>query len=144
MPGKAVPTKRPWFKLDVDFLHQDTIATLWDDFGPIGPLALIAIIAEAKKADLAGMRPPSDQGILDTRAAALARIVRSDAQTVLAVVQRAVDLRLLEYLPGSEEPAQRLVVRSRKRQAWEPRDATAAARQARKRAGEAEDDELDF
>jgi hypothetical protein len=143
VPGKAVPTKRPWFKLDVDFLVQDTIAELRADFGAAGPLTVIAIIAEAKKSDLAGQRPPRDQGILEIRATSLAHIVSSDAGTVLEIVQRAVDLGLLEHVEGSDVAAGRLRVRSLKRGPWEPRDATAAARQARRRQGEDDTDDDD-
>jgi len=133
MPGKQVPAPRPWFKLDTDFLHQDTIRTLLDEFGHVGPLVVLEIIAQAKKADLAGLRPVGEQGTLSTRTGALARDLSTSPETVQAVVSRAVDLGLLDYLEGTDIDAGRLVVRSLKRGAWEPRDGAAAARQARKR-----------
>ena len=66
MPDKQRP--RNWLHLDVDFLNQDTIADLRDEFGPAGPLAMIAVITEAKRADLGGVRHPGDQGIVSIRA----------------------------------------------------------------------------
>ena len=143
MPRKSVPTPRPWFRLDVDFLHQDTIRTLLREFGPSGPLAFVAIVAEAKKADLGGTRTPSEQGIVSMRTAALASILETTPEAVGAIVSRSVELGLLECLPNTDLDSGRLVVRSLKRGAWEPKDATAAARQARKRQADedSEDDE---
>jgi hypothetical protein len=133
VPGKQVPTPRPWFKLDTDFLHQDTIRTLMAEFGHAAPLVVLEIFAEAKKADLAGLRPVGEQGTLSTRAAALASVLDVAPEAVQAIVSRAVELGLLAYLDGTNIDAGRLVVRSLKREAWEPRDGTAAARAARKR-----------
>jgi hypothetical protein len=141
MPGKPVPAKRPWRKHDLDFLQQDTIRGLLSKFGPLGPLTIMAILDEAKKADLSGSRAPADQGILSVRLDGLASTLNADAESVAAIVRRAVDIGLLAYLPGTDEPAGRLVVRSTKRDGWEPRDGTAAARKARSRQ-EAEDDHI--
>lgn len=135
------PTKRPWFKFDLDFLNQDTIADLRDEFGAAGPLTIFAVLAEAKKEDLSGLRPASKQGTLNTRSTALARLVGAPADTIATIVTRAVELGLLELLDGSDVATGRLVVRSLKRAGWEPKDATAASRQARKRQRDAESHE---
>jgi hypothetical protein len=129
MPDKRRP--RSWLHLDVDFLNQDTIAELRDAFGAAGPLTVLAIITEAKRADLGGLRTPKEQGIVSFRASALARLVGTSQDIARAVVQRSVELGLLEWLPGTDLDAGRFVVRSLKRGAWEPEDATASARAAR-------------
>lgn len=141
MAGGSKPTPRPRFKLDVDFLGQDTIEQLRDDHGPAGPLLIVAVIAGAKEADLSGVRPPAAQGKLSVRAVALGRKIGADAEVVLAIVRSAVDLGLLECCEGTDLVTGRLVLRSLKRRAWEPFDATAAARKARSR--QAEDDDAD-
>jgi hypothetical protein len=126
---------RSWLFWDFDFLGQDTIAELRDQFGPAGPLTILAILSEAKKADLAGLRTPSEQGILSIRAGALAKLVGVSADVVTAVVSRSVDIGLLEWRDGTDLDAGRFVVRSLKRGEWEPKDATAAARSGRARNG---------
>ena len=141
---KPTPTKRPWIKLDLAYYEQDTIATLEDEFGAVGSKAMLVILLQAKTADLSG-RPPSEQGILDTRVSALARTLRAAPEVTSAIVSRCVDLGLLEYLPGTDPASGRLVVRSLKRGGWEARDATAAARKARSRARQGQpDDEMNF
>ncbi len=135
MPDKRRP--RSWFHCDIDFLAQDTIAELCDEFGPAGPLTIFALITEAKRADLGGLRPPGEQGVASIRARALGRLVGAPEETVTAVVARSVEARLLKYLDGTDLDAGRIVVRSLKREQWEPNDATAAARSARKRSREA-------
>lgn len=135
MPDKRRP--RNWLHLDVDFLNQDTIEDLRHEFGPVGPLTIIAIITQAKKSDLGGLRPPGEQGVLSIRVSSLARLVGASREVVGDVVSRSVDLGLLECLEGMNPTDGRLVIRSLKRDAWEPKDATAAARAARKREREA-------
>lgn len=132
MPDKRRP--RNWLHLDVDFLNQDTIADLRDEFGPSGPLTILALVLEAKRADLGGLRIPSEQGIVSIRAGALARLVGVPADVVASVVGRSVEIGLFEWHKGTDLDAGRFVVRSQKRGPWEPNDATAAARAARKRA----------
>ena len=142
MPGKRVPTPRPWIKLDVEFLSQDTTEQLRDKFGAAGPLLLVAVFLGAKESDLAGMRPTDEQGQLSIRAAALGRKIAVDAETVVAIVREAMKLGVLECLDGTNlDKDGRLVLRSLKREAWEPQDATAAARKARSR--EQDDDDED-
>jgi hypothetical protein len=137
-PDKQRP--RNWLHLDVDFLNQDNIADLRDEFGPAGPLTILALITEAKRSDLGGLRTPSEQGILSIRTRALARLVGEPTNAVAAIVSRSVEMGLLECLDGTDADTGRLVVRSLKRKAWEPSDATAAARAARYRHRSATDD----
>lgn len=132
MPGKAMPRPRPWLPLDLDYLDQDTIRELLSEFGAAGPLIFIAILLEAGKQARAGL-PVSQQGTMTARAAALAMKVGSDAETVCRIVHRCVAIGLLELLDGSDLDAGRLVVRSLKRGPWEPKDASATRRDARRR-----------
>jgi len=131
MPDKRRP--RNWFHCDIDFLGQDTIIELREEFGAAGPLTIFALITEAKRADLGGLRLPSEQGVVSARARALGRLVGASEEVVTAVVARSVEIGLLEYLDGTDLDGGRLVVRSLKRGPWEPSDATAAARSARNR-----------
>lgn len=133
MPGKARQRPRPWLPLDIEFFQQDTIGALLDEFGCAGPMAFLHILCEARKSDLAGLRPISEQGRYSFRTAALAHTLRTTSTAAGAIVSRCVDLGLLAYLDGTDLDAGRVVVRSLKREAWEVKDATAAARQAHKR-----------
>ena len=131
MPDKRRP--RSWVCLDVDFLNQDTVADLRQEFGPSGPLTILAIILEAKRADMGGSRTPAEQGVANIRTGALARLVGTSQEAVTAIVRRSVTLGLLESFPGTDFDTGRLIVRSLKRGPWEPKDATAGARAARSR-----------
>jgi hypothetical protein len=141
MPRKSVPLPRSWFRFDLDYLQQDTIRDLLDEFGPVGPLLFFQILCEAKKADLAAVRPQSQQGVLSARASALARTVGTDVETLWRLVSHAEGIGLLQVMDGTDQESGRLVARSLKRAAWEPMDANAASRQARKRQGSDPDED---
>jgi hypothetical protein len=119
--------------LDVDYLTQDTIAELRHGFGAAGPLAFVALILEARKQGSAG----GEQGVVAMRYTALAGLVGCTADEAKGIVQLAAEIELVA-LQGADE--RRFTARMLKRDAWEPKDVRGAARKARQRTRDPEDD----
>jgi hypothetical protein len=107
---------RPWLPLDVAFLDQDTIRTLGERFGAAGPLAIIALIAEASAAIPTKTKGNFD--LVESRYAALARRVYIDTDEAKAIVQMAAELDLVDVI---ESDARRYKLRLLKWDKWHPK-----------------------
>lgn len=133
MSAKSTP--RPWTRLDLAFLEQDTVCTVGEQFGAGGIVVLLACILEAKRAAMAGA-PTDEQGMVSLRYSALARTTFVAEAEVRAIVAALVNLGLLVMMSGSTSG--RFTARLAKWSAWEPRDSTGATRQQRYRARRAD------
>ncbi len=119
---------RPWFALDNAFLTRGSIESLADQFGPAGPLAVIALIGETG-ASIGGGKS-KDFDVLSWRYSYLARRIRIDATTAQAVVHGAAGVGLVEVI---SENGDRFAVRLLRWGEWHPKDPLAAERKARER-----------
>jgi hypothetical protein len=126
MPGKRYP--RPWCRLDREYLAQDTVRELGQQFGAAGPLVFLAIVLEAGKT--------ASGGWVEMRYQALAQLAFVDAEIARDVVTATGTLGLLDGLHGDAERFRGLLTRF---DAWEAKDPTAAERQARARERESRD-----
>lgn len=135
MAGKARP--RQWVSLDVDYFGQDTIVELRHGFGPAGPAAFVALILEARKQGSAGGK----KWTVELRYTALAGLVGCTADEAKGIVHLAAEVGLVA-LQGDD--GRRFVATMLKADKWEPKDASAASRQKRKREGAAPDDDPDI
>lgn len=122
---------RPHATLDRDFLAQDTVRDLGEQFGPVGPLVLLALICAAGKVTSA-----STPGIVDLRYTGVARETFTKPDIVRAIVRELVPLGLLTEL---EEGSRRFRGRMVKFDRWESVPMTDAERKARQRAREGEE-----
>ena len=137
MPAKSTP--RPWTRLDLAFLEQDTVRTVGENFGPGGVTVLLACILEAKRAAMAGA-PATEQGTCSLRFSALARsafVTEEDARRIIAALVG------LDLLAMQDESEARFTAKLVKWSAWEPRDSSGSGRQQRYRDRHAEHDEPD-
>ena len=121
MAGKRY--KRPWCRLDREYLAQDTIRELAERFGPVGPLVFLAVILEAGKS-------PSG-GLVESRLSALGSLAFTTPERVRQVVCGAADLGLIADLDYDEE---RFRGRLTRWADWEAKDPTGADRSADYRA----------
>lgn len=120
MAGKRYP--RPWCRLDREYLAQDTVRELGQQFGAAGPLVFLAIVLEAGKT--------ASSGWVEMRYRALAQLAFVDAEIARDVVTTIGTLGLLDGLHGD---AERFRGHLSRWEAWEAKDRTAADRQARAR-----------
>lgn len=119
MTAKRRP--RPHTTLDREYLSQDTIRELGQEFGPAGPLVFLAIILEA------GKQTSGAAGTVELRYRALANLASTDAGTVRAVIAAAIRVDLLaDVLEGAERFSARLT----RWDIWESKDQTGAKRSA--------------
>lgn len=132
----ARSTPRPWVRLDLAFFEQDTVRDIGERFGPGGPLILLALIIEAKRAAMSGA-PLEAQGSVSLRYAALARMAFVAEADARAIVAALADLDLLQSV---DDDGRRFTARLTKWAAWEPRDSAGAARQRRYRDRQAPDE----
>jgi hypothetical protein len=114
---------RPWFALDNAFLTRASIESLADNFGPAGPLAIIALVCEASSAI-------RDFGLLDWHYPCLAKRIRTDTETAKAIIHAAVGLGLVKVV---SEDGDEFKLRLLRWSEWHPKDPTAAARKRRSR-----------
>jgi hypothetical protein len=127
---------RGFLPLDLQYLSQDTIVELGEEFGAAGPLAFLVILLEAKAAAAGGLSP-AKQGSLTMRYRALARqAYLTDAETARRIVAKAADLGLL-LIEGGDP--QHFTARLVKWHRWEPKDVGAAARKQAQRSRDRED-----
>jgi hypothetical protein len=119
---------RPWFKLDRTFLTRGSIETLADQFGPAGPLAIIALVCEAASTQGGGKREEFE--VIEWRFGFLGRRIRVDAATATAIVRAAAAVGLVELLMDDGE---RFKLRLLRWKDWHPKDPLAAERQQRHR-----------
>jgi hypothetical protein len=124
MPPKSRP--RPYTTLDRDYLAQDTIRDLGEQFGASGPLVFLALILNAGKA--ISERAPDEIGAVELRWATLAREAFTEVETVREVVGAAVGLGLLAGI--REMDGGRFATRLVKAERWESRPRTGAERTA--------------
>jgi hypothetical protein len=128
---------RPWVRLDLAFLDQDTVRELGDTHGPAGPLTLLALIVQANSAALAGL-PPERQGTLSIRYRALARSAFLDGpDSARRIVDHLIELGLVERTADDDQQCALRMTRWTK---WEPKDIRAASRQRRIRERKANTD----
>jgi hypothetical protein len=88
MPPKSRP--RDYATLDREYLNQDTVRDLGEQFGPDGPLVLLALILEAGKVTSA-----TEPGQLDLRFSSVARDTFTVPGRVREIVDALVPLGLL-------------------------------------------------
>jgi hypothetical protein len=115
--------------LDDAFLTRGSIEALADEFPGFGPLAIIALICEARAGVGGGKR--KDHDIVEWRYTFLARRVRADAATARAIVNAAAQIGLIEVM---DESGDRFKVRLLRWNEWNAKDPTAAERKRRSRA----------
>lgn len=127
MSSKATP--RQWVRLDLAFLEQDNVRDVGERFGPGGPLVLLALVLEAKRAAMAGA-PVEQQGTVSLRYAALGRMAFVDESQARTIVASLVGLELIQTMTDDDR---RFTARLTKWGSWEPRDSGGAARQHRYR-----------
>jgi hypothetical protein len=123
MAGKQRP--RNFIPLDVDYLSQDTIRDLLDEFGPAGPLVFLAVILEAHKQALAGNN--DKQGEVSMRYRALGTTAGVNEAQARAIVASTVTVGLATVESDADG---KFTIRLLKWSAWEAKDVTAARRQA--------------
>ena len=128
-----VPTNRPrpYTTLDREYLAQDTIRDLGDEFGSDGPLVFLALILNAGKA-ISGQAPAAALGVVEMRWRTLAREAFVEVDIARAVVAAALNLGLLDGF--AELDGARFSARLTKAERWEARPLTGAERTAAWRA----------
>lgn len=133
MPPKARP--RPYTTLDREYLTQDTIRDLGEQFGPGGPLLFLALILNAGKA-ISG-QDAKPLGVVELRWRMLAREGFVDEATAQRIVGACVELGVLDSYADLE--GERFSIRLTKAERWESRPLTPAERTAAHRARRAEE-----
>jgi hypothetical protein len=119
MANKRRP--RPHTTLDREYLAQDTIRELGQQFGADGPLVFLAIVLEAGKVT------SGTPGTVALRFGALASLAFSDREKAREIVAAAHEVGLLADL---EEDGERFRARLTKWDTWEAKDRTSAQRSA--------------
>jgi hypothetical protein len=127
--GDRLERPRSWFTLDDAFLTRGSIESLADEFPGFGPLAIIALIAEARAGVGGGKR--KDHDVVEWHYTFLARRIRTAATTARAIVSTAAKVGLIEVI---DESGDSFKVRLLRWNEWNAKDPTAAERKRRSRA----------
>jgi hypothetical protein len=116
-------TPRPWFRLDSTFLTRGSIEALGDECGPVGPLAILALIGEAEGAIGTGKR--TDFDVVGWRYSYMARRIFSDADATRHAIAEAVKIGLLAMVAEHDDT---FTVRLLRWQEWHAKDPGGAVR----------------